>query len=261
MRSLAALITVTLTCAVASAQEETPSGGGLGALLSSGVEGPIVVMDLVKFKPGGAEKYAIYDGIAEKKLASLGGEVVFRGSSREVSGLDYAKWDRVTFRKYPSMQAVMQMAASSEYQGAFPHRMASVERSIVDVFSGELPSFGGNPSPGSHPMNKLNAPHDEDTVYMLNLLRFKDDGGREQYYGQYGAKTMPMIQIRGGGPVYVLKGVGPVIADEEIDRLILVTYPSPKLFREMIESPEYQAIAHLRTEAIELGLLFPFSYE
>jgi hypothetical protein len=29
----------------------------------------------------------------------------------------------------------------------------------------------------------------------------------------------------------------------------------------MIASDEYQATAHLRTGAIELGLLFPFSYE
>ena len=65
---------------------------------------------------------------------------------------------------------------------------------------------------------------------------------------------------RGGGPVYVLKGVGPVISDETIDRLILVRYPSTETFLEMIASDEYQATAYFRTDAIELGLLLPFSY-
>ena len=66
---------------------------------------------------------------------------------------------------------------------------------------------------------------------------------------------------RGGAPVYFLKGLGAVIPQEEIDRLILVSYPSTESFVEMIESDEYQKTAHFRTGAIELGLLFPFSYE
>jgi uncharacterized protein (DUF1330 family) len=71
---------------------------------------------------------------------------------------------------------------------------------------------------------------------------------------------MALINNRGGGTAYNLKGVGPVIADEEIDRLALVRYPSTETFLEMIASDEYQATAHFRTDALELGLLFPFSY-
>ena len=44
-----------------------------------------------------------------------------------------------------------------------------------------------------------------------------------------------------------------------MDRLILVRYPSGEVFREMITSAEYRAVSHLRTEAIELGLIWPFS--
>ena len=33
-----------------------PQQGGLGALAQSGVEGPVVVVDLVKFKPDGAAR-------------------------------------------------------------------------------------------------------------------------------------------------------------------------------------------------------------
>ena len=250
----------------AVAQNAPPAGGGIGALLQAGVEGPVVVMDLVKFKSGGEAKYDIYDGIAEEKVKSLGGAVVFRGTAREVPGMksgsiDSQSWDRVTFRKYPSMQAVMAMAASTEYQGAFPNRLASVENSFVYAFSGELPSFEGGPPPGNFPMPNLQPPPSSDTVYMLNLLRFTSEAGREQYYSKYGAATSPLINKRGGGAVYFLKGVGPVISDEKIDRLILVTYPSTESFVDMITSDEYRAIAHLRTDAIELGLLFPFSYK
>ena len=50
-----------------------------------------------------------------------------------------------------------------------------------------------------------------------------------------------------------------MIADEEVQRLILVMYPSVESFRDMITSQEYQDVAHFRTDAIELGLLWPFT--
>ena len=74
-----------------------PREGSLGALAQSSVEGPVVVVDLVKFKPDGAARYAIYDQIAEARLEDLGGEVIFRGDAAQVSGrLPSDEWDRVT---------------------------------------------------------------------------------------------------------------------------------------------------------------------
>ena len=232
--------------------------GGLAALTEAGVKGPVVVVDLVKFKPGGEEEYNAYDKLAEAKLISLGGEVVFRGSAKAPPPLDSTEWDRVTFRKYPTPEAVLQMGGSKEYQAAFPHRFAAVEKSFVYAFSGELPSFG-SATPGQDPMVVPAAPPSGDAVYMLNLLRFKDDAGKAMYYQQYGAKATQFIRALGGGPVIILKGIAPVIADEEIDRLILVMYPSAEAFRGMVTSSDYQAIMHLRTDAIELGLVWPFS--
>ncbi len=264
---IATILSILLVNTTASAQDV----GGIADLLRANVEGPVVVMDLVKFKPGGEEKYAIYDGIVEEKLKSLGGAVVFRGTARKVDAtklngtepvphlhtlgaVDHTSWDRVTFRKYPSMQAVMDMAGSTE--GALPNRLASVDASFVYAFSGEMPS----PPPRNFPMPVLSPPPSADTVYILNLLRFAGDAGREQYFTKYGPPASTGVKKRGGATVYVLKGVGPVISDEEIDRLLLVSYPSIETFLEMIASDEYQAIAHFRTDAIELGPLFPFSY-
>ena len=72
MRFFATILSILLLNTIASAQ----NAGGITDLLKANVEGPVVVMDLVKFKPGGEEKYAIYDGLAEEKLKSLGGAVV-----------------------------------------------------------------------------------------------------------------------------------------------------------------------------------------
>jgi len=44
-----------------------------------------------------------------------------------------------------------------------------------------------------------------------------------------------------------------------VDRLILAHYPSADVLNEMTMSAEHRAVSHLRDEAIELGLIWPFS--
>jgi len=44
-----------------------------------------------------------------------------------------------------------------------------------------------------------------------------------------------------------------------LDRLNLAHYRFADVFTEMIRSAEYRAVSHLPTEAIELGLIWPFS--
>jgi uncharacterized protein (DUF1330 family) len=147
-------------------------------------------------------------------------------------------------RKYPSAAAVVEMGASSEYRAAFPHRLQGVEASLVYAFAGATTP-------------RVTAETSADAVYMLNLLRFKEEDG-EAGYGDYGSSVIPLLRQRGAGPVLMGNGLTAVISAEEIDRMILVRYPSPEMFLEMVTSAEYRAIAHKRTDSIELGLLFPF---
>ena len=242
--------------AVSSWSQDRPAAEtGLGALAQSGIEGAIVVLDLVKFNPGGEAKYDEYDAGAEAKVKDLGGEVILRGHSKTVEGLDSTQWDRLTLRKYPSPQAVLQMGSSSEYQSVLPLRMQAVERSFVYAFVvQDVQGQVADPS-------RIAAPNSHDAVFMLNLLRFKPEGGREKYYGQYGAGVTPLMAKSCDRPVLRMKGVASVIADETIDDCILVVYPSDAAFRAMITSDDYRAIAHYRTESIELGLIWPFSFK
>lgn len=93
-------------------------------------------------------------------------------------------------------------------------------------------------------------------VTMLNLLAFKADGGRERYE-EYGEAAVPLLEKAGGRVAYA-GAPGPVVLGEASwDLVLLVEYPSRGAFLGMIGSPEYQAIAHLRTEALSRGELHP----
>jgi uncharacterized protein (DUF1330 family) len=97
---------------------------------------------------------------------------------------------------------------------------------------------------------------DGEPVVMLNLLRFKPDGGRERYE-QYAAATAPFLAGVGGQVIYAgdcsTLLVGPDA--HRWDMLALARYPSRQAFAQMVANPDYQAITHLRTEALEEAVL------
>jgi uncharacterized protein (DUF1330 family) len=97
---------------------------------------------------------------------------------------------------------------------------------------------------------------EEAPVVMLNLLAFKPDGGRERYE-EYGEAVAPSLEKVGGRIVFFGEPAAPLLGDGAWDLVVLVEYPSRAAFQEMIGSPEYQAIGHLRTEALAKGELHP----
>ena len=97
---------------------------------------------------------------------------------------------------------------------------------------------------------------EEGPVAMLNLLAFKPDGGQERY-AAYGAAVLPLLEGVGGRVVFQGAAAPVVIGTESWDLVLLVEYPTRGAFLEMIQSAEYQAIAHLRTEALARGELHP----
>lgn len=97
-------------------------------------------------------------------------------------------------------------------------------------------------------------------VVMLNLLRLKAGGGRERY-AEYARAIVPYLERVGGSMVFLGEAGTPLVAPDghDWDAVLLVRYPSRAAFSQMVADPEYQAITHLRTEALEAAVLQPMS--
>lgn len=93
-------------------------------------------------------------------------------------------------------------------------------------------------------------------VVMLNLLRFRPDGGQERY-AEYGSAVAPCLEKVGGRIVFAGQPAAPLLGEDAWDLVAVVEYPSRQAFLDMIASPEYTAIGHLRTEALTRGELHP----
>jgi haloalkane dehalogenase len=90
---------------------------------------PIVMVNLLKFKPGGEAEYAKYAAGIEPILARLGAKIVFAGKA-EYCLIGHADWDMVALVQYPHKRTLLQMSLSPEYQAIHPHRAAGLEGQI-----------------------------------------------------------------------------------------------------------------------------------
>lgn len=93
-------------------------------------------------------------------------------------------------------------------------------------------------------------------VVMLNLLRFRADGGRERYlaYVEHFRRTASRF---GAEIVFVGDGSTALVAEpgQSWDAVLLVRYPSRQAFSDMVRDPEYSAGTHLRTQALDEAVL------
>ncbi|MFJ2196450.1 DUF1330 domain-containing protein [Streptomyces violaceusniger] len=96
-------------------------------------------------------------------------------------------------------------------------------------------------------------------VVMLNLLRYRPDGGRESYQ-RYAEALGPEINARYGLRVEYLGDGGRALIAEDgqaWDAVLLVRYPSRQAFADMIRDPDYQAASRFRSEALVESVLQP----
>jgi uncharacterized protein (DUF1330 family) len=98
---------------------------------------------------------------------------------------------------------------------------------------------------------------------MLNLLKFKKEGGREAYF-RYIKESGPFVEGVGAKVLYFGKPNELLNGTETWDVLMLVQYPSRKAFLEMANNPDYIKVHESRQEALERAVLYatdPFKFK
>jgi len=98
-------------------------------------------------------------------------------------------------------------------------------------------------------------------VVMINLLQFRLDGGRQSYV-RYGREVAPHLERVGGLVRYAGASPTVVIGDGEKpswDAIIVVEYPSPAAFIDMVTNEEYLEIHRHRAAGLDRGDLIATS--
>jgi len=98
-------------------------------------------------------------------------------------------------------------------------------------------------------------------VLMVNLLKFETTGGLESYQ-RYAREVASHLDRVGATVRYAGTAPGVVIGDGERpwwDAILVVEYPTPQAFIDMVTTPEYANVHEHRAAALERGDLIATS--
>ncbi|MBV8181306.1 MAG: DUF1330 domain-containing protein [Mycobacterium sp.] len=98
-------------------------------------------------------------------------------------------------------------------------------------------------------------------VVMVNLLKFNKGGGLESYL-QYGREVAPHLERVGATIRYGGTAPAVIIGDGERpwwDAILIVEYPSPAAFIDMVTTEEYAKVHEHRAAALDRGDLIATS--
>jgi len=121
--------------------------------------------------------------------------------------------------------------------------------------------MGGSVEPTPEQFAALAARPADAPVVMINLLQFCADGGRESYL-RYTQEVVPHLQRVGGTVRYAGTSPSTVIGDGEKpwwDAIIVVEYPSPAAFLDMVSDEEYLKVHEHRAAGLDRGDLIATS--
>ena len=117
----------------------TPSQEQIEGFMAPGHNGPIYMLNLLKFKEKaeysdgrdtdltGADAYAIYSAEVVEHLATVGGDLMFSAAvERLMLGEVEDLWDAAAIATYPSRKAMLEMMSSPAYQASAVHRTAGL---------------------------------------------------------------------------------------------------------------------------------------
>ena len=94
----------------------------------------------------------------------------------------------------------------------------------------------------------------DERVFMLNALWFKPAGGAEKYR-EYMQAAGPFVAKHGASSPGAYVPEAALIGEFDADLVFFVEWPNEAAFLKLIADPGYQAISHLREEAIKDSLL------
>lgn len=123
-----------------------PTRAQLDALAADEHDGPVVMLNLVKYRqPDGKQQYLDYSRGFVPLLKQLGGTILWGGDVTGIAiGDDIADaWDYAVLVRYPSRQAFVDVMTSDAYAAINPHRLAALTKHLLLPVTETYSKFAG----------------------------------------------------------------------------------------------------------------------
>jgi uncharacterized protein (DUF1330 family) len=111
-----------------------PTGDDLKRLLAEDIGGPVVMLNLLRFKEDMRGKYEEYARAIRPFLEEYDAQVLYVGDcSTKLVAPNEQEWDTILLVRYPSRQAFSSMVADPKYQEITGLRTESLEDAVLQA--------------------------------------------------------------------------------------------------------------------------------
>jgi uncharacterized protein (DUF1330 family) len=111
-----------------------PTGADLKKLLAEDLGGPVVMLNLMRFKAGKRASYEEYARAIRPFLEEYDAKVLYVGDcSTALVAPEEHQWDTVLIVRYPSRQAFSSMVADPNYQEITGLRTEALEDAVLQA--------------------------------------------------------------------------------------------------------------------------------
>ncbi|WP_017574730.1 DUF1330 domain-containing protein [Nocardiopsis kunsanensis] len=109
-----------------------PTGTALAQMLEEDPGGPVVMLNLVRFAPGGRPSYEEYSRETAGFLRKYGAELLYAGDGgTPLVAEDGQDWDAVLIVRYPDRETFSRMVADPEYQKVSRLRSQALSEAVL----------------------------------------------------------------------------------------------------------------------------------
>ena len=111
-----------------------PRGTDIKAFLEEADDGPVVMLNLLRFGPDGRRKYEEYMRHFRATTADIGAEVIYVGLGSSVLVAEEGQsWDAVLLVRYPNRQAFSDMIRNPDYQAGTHLRTEALTEAVLQA--------------------------------------------------------------------------------------------------------------------------------
>lgn len=231
-----------------------PSKASLQQLAEQPDDSPIIMLNLLRFRPrGDATIYGLYGREAAPEVEKVSSFIGYYGAA--INDLDPAlgfddSWDAVVMPVYHRRHSYLDLQRSSIYQLVIPYRSAGTSRRALYVLRD-----GDRVCPATHDIAGMDASRkplltSAGDVYVIDLVRFAGDLGRDRFRTWVNS-VHPLLQDAGARTLLSLQAEVPVLSEEYWDHCILTHFPSLEAMTTLYASARWQEAQAARSILLE----------
>jgi uncharacterized protein (DUF1330 family) len=219
--------------------------------------GPTINLNFIRCRPRtDCSMYNKYGAVAGVGIVGVGGDIIHHAEGVTDANKIFEfsdEWDVVAYAMYPSRAGYLQLQRDVDYQEGIKDRVAGTYERLLYVLSDGEAIYEATGSITNFHKTNTRITFDAGNVVVSEFLRFRKDGGREEYQ-KFADLFAPMLKKAGGEVALSVRAEIPIVSEEYWDHFVSFKYPSMKVMKDLLQTSEFTEINIHRINALDGSL-------